>query len=208
MTLDKLISQNKAWSEQTKAKDPEFFDRMAQGQSPEFLWFGCSDSRVPAAQVCGLGCGDVFVHRNVANVFNHNDESAMSVLQYAVQVLKVRHIIVSGHYGCGGVGASLSDTSLGLIDNWVRNVRDVIAVNEEELSALEGEKKVDRLCELNAMHQASNIAKTTIVQGAWASGQELEVHAMCFGLKDGILHPLNKTFAKQDDVPAAYRMKM
>ena len=172
------------------ADNPEFFSELARRQTPGYLWVGCSDSRVPANQIVGLAPGDVFVHRNVANVVVHTDLNFLSVLQYAVDILGVRDVIVCGHYGCGGVSAALAGARHGLIDNWLRHVADVAEKHTDELDALPEEKRVDRLCELNVAEQVTNVCQTTIVCDAWARGQELTVHGLVYGLRDGLLRDL------------------
>lgn len=188
--LSHLFRRNLNWVDARKAEDPAYFDRLANTQSPTYLWIGCSDSRVPANVIIDLPPGEVFVHRNVANVVVHSDLNCLSVLQYAVEVLKVRHVIVCGHYGCGGVRAVLDDARLGLIDNWLRHVHDVKRSHEDELSPLKADARFDRLCELNVMEQVRNVATTSIVQGAWERGQELYLHGCIYGVKDGILRDL------------------
>jgi len=189
--LKRLLDQNRAWAENIKASDPEFFQTLAKQQSPRFLWIGCSDSRVPATQLAGMLPGEMFVHRNVANVVVHTDFNCLSVMQYAVDVLKVEHIIICGHHGCGGVKAAMDNPQLGLIDNWLRHVQDVIHKHEELLSKIDDEdERLDRLCELNVIEQVLNVGRTTIVQGAWQRGQELGVHGWIYGLQDGLLRDL------------------
>ena len=188
--LKRLLDQNRAWAESITNSDPEFFSALAKQQSPKFLWIGCADSRVPATQLVGMVPGEMFVHRNVANVVVHTDFNCLSVMQYAVDVLKVDHIIVCGHDGCGGVKAAMENAQLGLIDNWLRHVQDVIHAHEELLSTLEEDKRLDRLCELNVIEQVLNVGRTTIVQNAWQRGQELVVHGWIYGLKDGLLRDL------------------
>lgn len=191
MTLiDDLLERNRAWAAATAEADPRFFARLAERQSPAYVWIGCSDSRVPANQIVGLPPGDVFVHRNVANVVVHTDLNLLSVLQYAVDVLRVRHVIVCGHYGCGGVQAAVEGVRHGLIDNWLRHVADVAEKHEGELSALEGAARVDRLCELNVVEQVVNVCQTTVVEDAWARGHGLTVHGLVYGLEDGLLRDL------------------
>jgi carbonic anhydrase len=172
------------------AARPDFFPKLAAQQAPEYLWIGCSDSRVPANEIVGLLPGELFVHRNVANVVVHSDLNCLSVLQYAVDVLKVKHVIVCGHYGCGGVKAALDDSKLGLIDNWLRHVQDVAHPRRAELDGLEPQARVDRLCELNAIDQAGHVCETSIVRDAWSRGQALAVHAWIYGLKDGRIRDL------------------
>jgi carbonic anhydrase len=188
--LEELFDRNRTWAAAMVDHDPRFFADLAERQTPEYLWVGCSDSRVPANQIVGLAPGDVFVHRNVANVVVHTDLNCLSVLQYAVDILRVRHVIVCGHYGCGGVAAALVGARHGLIDNWLRHVADVAEKHEDELAALPEDARVDRLCELNVVDQAENICETTIVQDAWARGQALTVHGLVYGLEDGLLRDL------------------
>ena len=188
--LSHLFKQNLRWVDARKAEDPSYFDRLAETQHPTYLWIGCSDSRVPANVIVDLPPGEVFVHRNVANVVVHSDLNCLSVLQYAVEVLNVRHVIVCGHYGCGGIKAVLDDARLGLIDNWLRSVHDVKRSHEEELNLLDAEARADRLCELNVMEQVRNVATTSIVQSAWENGKELYLHGCIYGVKDGILRDL------------------
>jgi len=189
--LKRLLDQNRAWAENIKANDPDFFPALAKQQSPKFLWIGCADSRVPANQLAGLMPGEMFVHRNVANVVDHTDFNCLSVMQYAVDVLKVEHIIVCGHHGCGGVKAAMENLQLGLIDNWLRHVQDVVHEHEETLAKIDDEtERFDRLCELNVVEQVKNVGRTTIVQSAWQRGQELTVHGWIYGLHDGLLRDL------------------
>jgi carbonic anhydrase len=203
--LNRLLNQNKAWAESIRTNNPEFFPTLAKQQSPSFLWIGCSDSRVPATQLVGTMPGEMFVHRNVANVVVHTDFNCLSVMQYAVDVLKVDHIIVCGHHGCGGVKAAMENSQLGLIDNWLRHVQDVVQQHEELLSALNEEKRLNRLCELNVIEQVLNVGRTTIVQGAWQRGQELVVHGWIYGLEDGLLRDLGVTIDNAAGLAAAYR---
>jgi carbonic anhydrase len=191
--LADLFERNRAWAGAMAADDPEFFTDLARRQTPEYLWIGCSDSRVPANQIVGLAPGDVFVHRNVANIVVHTDLNCLSVLQYAVDVLRVRRVIVCGHYGCGGVSAALEGTRHGLIDNWLRHVADVGEKHAAELASLPEEARLDRLCELNVIEQVENVCQTTIVGDAWARGQELTVHGLVYGLHDGLLRDLGVT---------------
>ena len=186
-----LLANNRAWAAARVSQDPTFFLRLASQQAPSFLWIGCSDSRVPANDIVGLDPGELFVHRNVANIVVHTDVNCLSVLQYAVDVLKVRHVIVCGHYGCGGIRAALDGTAHGLIDNWLQHVQDVRESHQAELLALaDVDARVDRLAELNVMEQVRNIARTTIVQDAWRRDQPLELHGWIYGLKDGLIHDL------------------
>jgi len=190
--LQELLEKNRQWAEEIKASDPQFFNSLAQQQTPRYLWIGCSDSRVPATQLVGLKPGDMFVHRNVANVVVHTDFNCLSVLQFAVDVLNVSHVIVCGHYGCGGVKAAMDNLQLGLIDNWLRHVQDVMHNHNEELSAIVDDgRRLDRLCELNVSDQVMNVSKTTIVQNAWSRGQALAIHGWIYGISDGLLRDLN-----------------
>ncbi|TLD69845.1 carbonate dehydratase [Phragmitibacter flavus] len=189
--LQPLIDQNRAWSEARRQEDPEFFSRLVSQQEPEYLWIGCADSRVPANEIVGLMPGELFVHRNVANVVVQTDLNCLSVLQYAVEVLKVKHILVVGHYGCGGVQAALERRKLGLIDNWLRHVQSVADKHQEHLNEIEDDKdRVDRLCELNVIEQVVNVCKTTVVENAWASGQQLTVNGWTYRLNNGLVRDL------------------
>jgi carbonic anhydrase len=188
--LDELFERNRVWAAAMVAQDPGFFTDLAERQTLEYLWVGCSDSRVPANQIVGLPPGDVFVHRNVANVVVHTDLNFLSVLQYAVDILRVRHVIVCGHYGCGGVIAALVGARHGLIDNWLRHVADVAERHEDELGALPEAARVDRLCELNVIDQAENVCETTIVRDAWARGEDVTAHGLVYGPHDGLLRDL------------------
>jgi carbonic anhydrase len=204
--LDALLDRNRAWADSMTRADPEFFSRLAQQQAPRYLWIGCSDSRVPANQILGLMPGEIFVHRNVANVVVHSDLNCLSVLQFALDVLKTRHIIVCGHYGCAGVRAALHDSKLGLIDNWLRHVQDVRNRNRDELRSLQDdEARLLRLCELNVLSQAINVAETTVLQDAWARGQAVSVHSLIYGLDNGILRSISKSFDSLDDVQVRKR---
>jgi carbonic anhydrase len=189
--IAQLIENNRAWARRKVEADPNFFTTLAKQQSPEYLWIGCSDSRVPANQIVGMLPGDIFVHRNVANVVVHTDLNCLSVIQFAVDVLKVKHILVVGHYGCGGVRAALEDQRLGLIDNWLRHVQDVAQKHSAELDAIDSlDDRVSRLCELNVREQVANVCQTTIVRGAWERGQELTVHGWVYALHDGLVRDL------------------
>jgi carbonic anhydrase len=189
-TLGHLFDNNKRWAADVTAAHPDFFQKLAAQQAPEYLWIGCSDSRVPANEIVGLLPGELFVHRNVANVVVHTDLNCLSVLQFAVDVLKVRHVIVCGHYGCGGVKAALDEARLGLIDNWLRHVQDVAHLQNAMLDGLQGDARVDRLCELNVIEQARHVCETTVIQDAWARGQVVNVHGWIYGLSDGRLRDL------------------
>jgi carbonic anhydrase len=206
--LKRLLEQNRAWAESIKANDPDFFQTLAKQQSPRFLWIGCADSRVPATQLVGMVPGEMFVHRNVANVVDHTDFNCLSVMQYAVDVLKVEHIIVCGHHGCGGVKAAMDNLQLGLIDNWLRHVQDVLHEHEELLADVKDEdKRLDRLCELNVIEQVLNVGRTTIVQSAWQRGQEVVVHGWIYGLEDGLLRDLNVSIDNSEALASATRAR-
>lgn len=193
-TLKPIFDSNREWAAKIEKEQPGFFEELSKQQTPEILWIGCADSRVPANQIIDLPPGEVFVHRNIANVVVHTDLNCLSVIQYAVEVLKVKHIIVCGHYGCGGVAASLEDVSHGLIDNWLRHIRDVYRFNAAELDAItDPSKKKERLCELNVVEQVGNVCSTTMVQNAWKSGQELHVHGWIYSLEDGLLKDMDVT---------------
>lgn len=202
--LKRLLDQNREWAEAITASDPEFFQTLAKQQTPKFLWIGCADSRVPATQLVGMVPGEMFVHRNVANVVVHTDFNCLSVMQYAVDVLQVEHIIVCGHHGCGGVKAAMDSSQLGLIDNWLRHVQDVIRDHEPELMHITDEtQRLDRLCELNVVEQVLNVASTTIVQTAWQRGQELVVHGWIYGLENGMLRDLGVSIDCAEGLAAA-----
>jgi carbonic anhydrase len=188
--IDHLLQNNRDWADAVRAGDPQFFSRLANQQRPEYLWIGCSDSRVPANQITGLAPGEVFVHRNVANVVVETDFNVLAVLQYAVDVLKVRHIIVCGHYGCGGVIAALDNFRHGMIDNWLSGIRTLRRIHRHELDALPPEAAADRLCELNVLAQARHIAHTTILEDAWERGQAIAIHSWIYRLGNGLIHPL------------------
>ena len=204
--LKRLLDQNRAWAENIKASDPDFFPTLAKQQTPRYLWIGCSDSRVPATQLVGMVPGEMFVHRNVANVVDHTDFNCLSVMQYAVDVLKVDHIIVCGHHSCGGVKAAMDNLQLGLIDNWLRHVQDVLHEHEELLAKVSDEnQRLDRLCELNVIEQVLNVGRTTIVQSAWQRGQELVVHGWIYGLENGLLRDLGVSIDNADELADVYR---
>jgi carbonic anhydrase len=190
-TLSKLIENNRAWAKEIKDKDPDFFSNLSEQQAPDYLWIGCSDSRVPANQIVNLPPGEVFVHRNIANVVVHTDLNCLSVIQFAVEVLNVKHIIVCGHYGCGGIQAALEEKQHGLIDNWLRHIKDVARFHAEELSTLNEHEKFIRLCELNVIEQVFNVCNTTTVQDNWKRNNELSVHGWIYSIEDGILKDLN-----------------
>jgi carbonic anhydrase len=190
--ITQLLENNRQWSENQKNSDPEFFNKLSERQKPEYLWIGCSDSRVPANQIVGLIPGDIFVHRNVANLVVHTDFNCLSVLQYAVDVLKVKHVIVCGHYGCGGLEAALQDQQLGLIDNWLGHIKDIAYKHREELSELNVHDKSARLCELNVLEQAANVKRSNIVKDALKRGQPLQVHSWIYSLRNGRLKDLSE----------------
>ncbi|MEE8496210.1 MAG: carbonate dehydratase [Xanthomonadales bacterium] len=190
-TLNNLFARNLAWAKAIKEKDPDFFPRLSRQQTPEYLWIGCSDSRVPANQIVNLPPGEVFVHRNIANLVIHTDLNCLSVIQFAVEVLEVKHIIVCGHYGCGGIRAAMDNKEYGLIDNWLGPIKDVSRLNAEKLSGLKQREKFDLLCELNVKAQVVNVGNTTIVQKAWRKGTELSVHGWIYNIENGILKDLD-----------------
>jgi carbonic anhydrase len=201
--LDHLFQNNRRWAEAILAREPEFFRELSHQQSPEFLWIGCSDSRVPANQIVGLRPGELFVHRNVANVVVHADLNCLAVMQFAVDLLRVRHIIVCGHYGCSGVRAALLDEKVGLADNWLRHVQDVKERHAGLMAGLDGDAALRRLCELNVLEQAVNVSQTTVVREAWGRGQELWVHAWIYGIEDGRLRHLGLSVGPGDDAASA-----
>ncbi len=204
--LKKLLHNNRAWADQMLTQQPDFFQKLSQQQAPEFLWIGCSDSRVPANEIVNLMPGELFVHRNVANVVVHTDLNCLSVVQYAVEALKVKHIIVCGHYGCGGVKAALQNSRFGLIDNWLRHIQDVMGKHEAVLSGMtDADEQFDKLCELNVIEQAANVCQTTVVQSAWERGQELSVHAWIYSIADGLIRDLPFVATNQEDFNSNYR---
>ena len=205
--LDNLLDNNALWAARVQEQRPGFFENLARQQTPEYLWIGCSDSRVPANQIVGLDPGDIFVHRNVANLVVHTDFNCLSVLQYAVEVLKVKHIIICGHYGCGGVAAALQSMEHGLIDNWLRNIKDLYEQHEMLFRDIKSdEERVNALCMLNVIGQVSNVSHTTIVQNAWNRGQDLSVHGWIYSIKDGLIKDLDSTLTGSEQVPAIYRL--
>lgn len=204
--LKHLFENNRRWADQKRREDPSFFEKLVDQQAPPYLWIGCSDSRVPANQIVGLPPGEVFVHRNVANVVSHTDLNCLSVIQFAVEILKVRHIIVCGHYGCGGVASAMADTPLGLIDNWLRQIKDVYVSSSVEQSG-DNSIDVDRLCELNVAAQVRNVCHTTIVQDAWRRDQSLSVHGWIYALSDGILTDLDLCITSPEELRSIYRMR-
>ena len=199
-----LLESNRRWSEAIRARDPEFFHKLSQQQAPKYLWIGCSDSRVPANQIVDLAPGEVFVHRNVANLVLHSDMNCLSVMQFAVDVLKVEHIIITGHYGCGGVGAALRGDRLGLIDNWLRYIGDTLERHQALVDAVPPAQRHDRLCELNVIEQVANACHTTSVRDAWERGQKLAVHGWCYGLSDGRIRDLDMSVARPAELEEAY----
>jgi carbonic anhydrase len=203
--LPELFEQNRAWARDITSRDPEFFLKLSAQQTPRYLWIGCSDSRVPANEIVGLAPGELFVHRNVANVVVHTDLNCLSVVQYAVEVLKVAHVIVCGHYGCGGIQAAYRRNTLGLIDNWLRHVQDVQDRHAEFIGrAASEEQATDRLCEVNVIEQARNVCQTTVVRDAWSRGQALAVHSWIYSLRDGLLRDLSFMATRTDDVAGAH----
>lgn len=204
--LNHLLENNRRWVDETNARDESFFPRLAAQQNPEYLWIGCSDSRVPANEIVGLLPGEVFVHRNVGNVVIHTDLNCLSVIQYAVEVLRVEHIIVCGHYGCGGVRAALGCGELGLIDNWLRHIRDVREKHAVQLRQITDEhEREEKLCELNVIEQVFNVCHTTIVQNAWKNGQKLAVRGWVYSLVDGLIRDLNVSVSGCDEISEVYR---
>jgi carbonic anhydrase len=208
-SLQHLLDNNRRWSAERTRQDPEFFSRLAHQQKPQYLWIGCADSRVPANVIIGLDPGQVFVHRNIANLVVHTDMNCLSVLQYAVDVLQVKHVIICGHYGCGGVMAAMSDQPHGLIDNWLRHIKDVYYDHTAELEAIaDSRTRADRLSEINVAQQVANVCYTTIVQGAWQRGQPLAVHGWIYGLHDGRINDLGATIEGPEQIRSLYRMAL
>ena len=206
--IAELIKLNKKWASEFEAENPGIFSKLANQQNPEYLWIGCSDSRVPANTIVGLQPGEVFVHRNVANLVNHSDLNVLSVIEYAVNVLKVKDIILCGHYGCGGVKAALESKEHGLVDNWLRVIKDTYRTYSKRFHAIENEQEeVNLLCELNVVEQVRNICHTSIVQKAWINGQELAVHGVIYGVEDGILKDLDVTTKSIDEIESIYQLK-
>lgn len=206
--LKHIFDNNLAWAEKMEKQDPQFFQKLSAQQSPEYLWIGCADSRVPANEIMGLMPGEVFVHRNIANVVVHSDLNCLSVIQYAVEVLQVKHIIVCGHYGCGGVSAAMQHKEFGLIDNWLRHLKDIYQRHESELDVLTDDKnRLNHFCEVNVIEQVRNVCHTTIVQGAWRRGQSLAVHGWIYGLSNGHLHDLDVTITSAAELDDLFRME-
>ena len=205
--LDSCLAANREWAREAVERDPDFFQRLESLQSPDMLWIGCSDSRLPPNEIIGRKPGELFVHRNVANLVEHTDVNCLSVLQYAVDVLRVKHVVVVGHYGCGGVRAAMSNQPLGLIDNWLRHIRDVHLWNREELTAIaDFDARADRLAELNVEVQVANVCHTTIVQDAWRRGQKVTVHGWIYSLHDGLLRDLGMVIESSEQIPPEYRL--
>jgi carbonic anhydrase len=208
-TLEELFESNRRWAEETERREPGFFTRLLKQQAPQYLWIGCADSRVPANEILGLLPGDVFVHRNVANVVVHSDLNALSVMQFAIDLLKVRHVMVVGHYGCAGVVAALENRRIGLADNWIRHVQDVRNKHRAWLEGMEdGELRMKALCELNVLEQSLNVCETTVVQDAWSREQSVVVHGWVYGLHNGLLEDLKITVANAAEVGAAYGLAL
>lgn len=204
----KILDNNKKWVENKLAISPNYFKNLADGQNPPLLWIGCSDSRVPANEIIGAEPGEVFVHRNIANMVVHSDMNMLSVLDYAVNALKVKHVIVCGHYGCGGVKAAMGNSSIGIIDNWIRHIKDVYRFHQQELDAIENEKeRFNKFVEINVKEQVMDLAKTSIVQNAWNSGQELTLHGWVYGLNDGYVTDLGVNFSCDKDLDDVYQLK-
>lgn len=206
-SYNRLFANNREWASSQVKRDPEFFKTLSRGQQPEYLWIGCSDSRVPAEQITGTLPGEIFVHRNIANMVIHSDMSMLSVLSYAVEVLKVKHIIVCGHYGCGGVIAAMGNKQFGLIDNWLRHIKDTHRMHQEELDSIANEEeRIRRVIELNVIEQVYHLGKTSIVQNAWAKGQPLHIHGWVYDLQDGLIKDLSVNCTNQDDLEEVYRL--
>ncbi len=203
--LQHLFDNNETWASGLKERDPDFFRKLSSQQSPDYLWIGCPDSRVPANDIVGLLPGELFVHRNVGNIVNPTDMNCLSVIQYAVEVLQVKHIIVCGHYGCGGVRSALDNRERGLIDNWLRHIKDIYDRNRTQLDRLDLDTKVDKLCELNVIRQVANVCYTSFVQNAWKQGRELAVHGWIYSISDGVLRDLGVCVDDSRQVPPIYR---
>lgn len=204
----KILDNNQKWVEEKLSLNPNFFSKLAQGQTPPLLWIGCSDSRVPANEIIGAEAGEVFVHRNIANMVIHTDMSMLSVLDYAVNALQVKHVIVCGHYGCGGVKAAMGNNSIGIIDNWIRHIKDIYRFHQEELDSIKDEnERFKRFVEINVIEQVYDLAKTSIVQNAWKNGQELHLHGWVYGLNSGYVTDLNVNFSSDKDLDSVYQLK-
>lgn len=207
-SYNKLLENNTKWREEQLKKDPEFFKKLSQGQSPEYLWIGCSDSRVPANEITGTKPGELFVHRNIANMVVHTDMNLLSVLSYAVETLKVKHIILCGHYGCGGVKAAMGNKQLGLIDNWLRHIKDVYRIHFRELDAIKDEElRFRRFVELNVIEQVNDLGKTSIVQNAWSNGQPLHIHGWVYDLEDGMLNDIIISHSNPDNLHSVFHLE-
>lgn len=205
---NQLLENNKEWVQSKLDLDPDFFNKLAKGQQPPVLWIGCADSRVPANEIIGTQPGEVFVHRNIANMVIHSDMNMLSVLDYAVNALKVKHVIVCGHYGCGGVNAAMGNQHIGLIDNWIRHIKDVYRLYQNELDGIQDEqKRFDRFVELNVIEQVCDLAKTSIVQNAWKNGQTLHIHGWVYGIGDGLIKDLDVNFQNNEDLDKVYQLK-
>jgi carbonic anhydrase len=208
ITYESLLEGNKQFIEDTLAEDPQYFEKLANGQKPPILWIGCADSRVPANQITNTSPGEIFVHRNIANMVIHSDMNMLSVLDYAVNVLKVKHVIVTGHYGCGGVIAAMSNTQFGLIDNWLRHIKDVYRLHADELDGIkDDEKRTNRLVEINVVENVYNLCKTSIVQNAWKNGQELSVHGWVYSLSTGVITDLNVSTQNNENMDNVFKFK-
>jgi carbonic anhydrase len=206
---NQLLENNKKWVDRHMERDPEFFKRLSKGQNPPLLWIGCADSRVPANEIIGAQPGEVFVHRNIANMVVHSDMNMLSVLDYAVNVLKVKHVIVCGHYGCGGVQAAMTNKHIGLIDNWIRHIKDTYRFHQQELNAIEDEKqRFDRFVELNVVEQVYDLAKTSIVQSAWENGQDLHIHGWVYDVADGLINDLKITLKNNEQLSEVYQLDL
>jgi carbonic anhydrase len=204
-----LLDNNKKWVAKNLEKDPNFFKRLSKGQEPPILWIGCSDSRVPANEIIGAPPGEVFVHRNIANMVIHSDMSVLSVLDFAVNVLKVKHVIVCGHYGCGGVKAAMSNKQIGLIDNWIRHIKDVYRLHQDELNAIPNEEeRFNRFVEVNVKEQVLDVAKTSIIQNAWAKGQEIHLHGWVYDIHDGLIDDLKITLKNNSSLSEVYQLDL
>jgi carbonic anhydrase len=207
LTIEELLTRNRIWAQRVRTQDPDFFTRLVAQQAPRFLWIGCSDSRVPSTQIVDVDPGSVFVHRNVANLVIHTDINCLSVLQYAIDVLEVEHVIVCGHYGCGGIRCAMESMQHGLIDNWLRHVKDIYDLHRRQLLLIPDlEKREARLVELNVLHQVYNVARTTIVQNAWSRGKTLAIHGWAYRIEDGIVHDLGFRVSKPEEIGTIYRM--
>lgn len=205
----KILDNNKKWVESKLSADKNYFNNLSEGQNPPLLWIGCSDSRVPANEITGTQAGEVFVHRNIANMVIHTDMNMLSVLDYAVNVLKVKHVLVCGHYGCGGIKAAMSNDSVGIIDNWIRHIKDVYRHHKDELNAIQDEtERFNKFVELNVKEQVTDLAKTSIVQNAWKNGQELQLHGWVYGLNSGYVTDLGVNYSSNDDLDEVYQLNI